>query len=626
MPSPDDMLAQAPLDDAYAQPQFVPFTTEDMAREWIVDDVQAWSKRNERIIRHRRLFELQKPKRDKLKKGQVIAVTNDGKAIPKKMAAMIAAHPPMVEVIVRNQSNAVIGEMAEGALLWYREEENLRFGRGPNGDRPYTEAEYMVRDGMLVDFTTPDMEDPTFPWYSCLADPITVYPTYRNDKMVRCIQKIRTTLGHVRGTFSSYYQTLEDMDPAYRGRKDRDPVELSKIFVLRPDKTWELVVLVNNKLLMAEPLSYCPVTITYAAGRTYGLDANDQYGDVDRYENVGVGIFDTIEEPIREKNKTYSMLKSQLAKKENPPVALFTSNDQEIEQVSLDTGNAMVFSESGKFQVVETGPNDALMQGVLEQETSQLEHGSIPRVLWGEAGGNSGNQDFMLLGSARDMVYVYTRAMERFYADKYRKVLELFRDHGTEGIHIDIFDQQQGIRLGGQPFSPDMLAALGAIQVKVTYSEITPQNEMTRANVAATLTDKLILDLDSAREFGLPAPYNQRPQAIGQKVLADLALRHPMMTQMNALAAAMESPHPLIKAIANMLFDQQMAQMQKMMMGGPNGQAPAGNTAPDAGGATGQPPTPNGQPSPDQVPFETAQAGGPDNYRAVGGTPSQPGV
>jgi hypothetical protein len=598
---------------------YEPMLTEELLKEYVVDDVQLWQKRNERIVRHRRLFELQKPPREKLKTGQVVAVTNDAKAIVKKMSSMIAGHPPVVEVLVRDNQLSQIAEMAESAVLWYREEEELRFGRGPNGSRSYTEAEYMVRDGMIVDFTTPDSSDPEFPWYSCLADPITVYPVYRGDKMVRCLQKIRTTIGHVRGTLESYYQRLEEIDASYRDRKDRDQCELVKCFALRPDGQWELALMVDKHLISVEPIGYCPVTITYAAGRSYGLDANDQYGDVDRYEHVGVGIFDTIEEPIREKNKTYSMLKSQLAKKENPPIALFTNNDDHIEQINLEAGNPMVFAQEDKFQVVETGPNDALMQGVLENETGQLERGSLPRTLWGEISGNSGNQDFLTLGSARDMLFIYVRAMERFYADKYRKVLELFRDYGTEDVLISVFDQSMGVKLGGQPFSPDMLQAIGSIQVKVAYSEITPQNEAARGNLAATLTDKLILDLDSAREFGLPAPYNQRPQLIGQKVLADLALRNPMMTQMNSLAAALTSPNPLIRSIAGILFQQQMAQLQQMMGGGP----PGGGMAPDAAGATGQPPPPDTQPAPADVPSEMAgRAGLQDNQPSAPPTPS----
>lgn len=616
------------------EPVYTPYLTEALCLQFATDDPQVWFKRNERIVRHRRLYELQKPRREKVKEGQVVAVTNDGKAIPKKMASMLANHVPTIEVVCRDEQNKWVAEMAENALLWYREEENDRFGQGPNGDRSFTESEYMLRDGMIVDFTTPDM-DPEFPWYSCLADPITCSPSYRGDRLIRCTQKIRTSLGDVRGILETYAKQLEDLDQGYAGKKDNSPVELTKVFAQRPtDKQWELALLLQGKLLVVEPIGYNPVTITYAAGRAYGLEANEFYNEVDRYENIGVGIFDTIEEPLREKNKTYSLLKSQLAQKENPPVALFTDNDNVIDQLPIKAGAPMVFAPADKFQVIETGPDNGLMQGVLEMETTSLERGSIPRPLWGEAAGNTGNQDFMLLGSARDMVFIYTRAMERFYAAKYRKVLELFRDYGTQPVYVSVFSKM-GITLGGKTLDPQALQALGTIQVKVRYGDITPQNENMRANTAATLTDKMILDLDSAREYGLPAPYNQHPELIGQRVLADLALRHPMITQMNALAAAMTSPNELIRTMANMLFEQQMQQFMAQLTtpgGGmtPNGGGgPAGppGAAPDASQAAGQPPAPNDHPAPSVAPPEQGQTAGlPDNYRPAGGTPSQPGI
>lgn len=599
-------------------------------REFATADPALWALRNLRLYRHRRMFELRKPPADRLKPGQIVAVTNDAKVIVKKFASMIANHAPSISVPARNHDNAIIAERVADVLKWFREEEEYRYGMGPNGSRAYAEAETLVRDGFLVDFTTLSLHDQEFPWYSVLPDVATVFPVYAGDNRIRTTQVYNTSLGDVRNTMLHYGQAIELLDKEYYGKGDQDRVKVTKIFTGTKEAGWEIGIMVDSKVLWLDELGYDPVTITHAAGRTYWVppDQNQVVGEGVSavtpeagqlyYENVGVGILDVIEEPIKAKNQQYSMLQEMLARESNPPKVVFTDDEGKAHEMDLDPGAANHLWMNDKFQLINVNPDFSKFQVALQMSQQGIDRGAAPPPMFGEQGGMTGVQEYMLMGSARDMIQPYVRAMERFYGAKYRKVLELYKEFGTGPLNYTFTDKTTGVVLWGDPFTYEDLDALGALQVLVKYSEITPQNESARANMAIGLTREKILDLKSARQM-LPAPFNENPEQISQQVLEDIVYMNPQITQLLSMAAAMQAPNPLLRTLAGQLFQTMLPQFDQQPQGpaGPGGQ-PGG--PPPPGGPGGPHGNPGGPPNSNQ---QMAPSGSPPQMGPTAGLPGR---
>jgi hypothetical protein len=530
------------LMDPMAMPAF--FLNEDNMRQFAATDPYPWTKRNLRMLRHRRLFELVKPPKNKVHSNHRPSVTPDGKMIPKKIASMLAGHPPSIKCAVIDPALAINAERCSDWLRTMRDEEEERHAEGPNGSRAYQEAETIVRDGMLVDITVWNPADPTFPFISDLPDPMTVFPTYAGNKLVRCTLKYRSTVAEARSLCETFGQEdLVSVGGSFQ--QDSMPVEIVKVFT-NQGGSWEVGILLRGRLLTVQPLPSCPITIQYATSRVYTSTTTGEITTLDRYENIGQGIFDIIEEPIKNKNEDYTLLREMMMREANPPRVIFTDDEGKLDELKFETGQNIHLWADDKFQLVQLTPDFNKLKNILQLDQQGLDRGSIPSALWGEnPDATSSPTEFMLLGNARDQVYVFEKALKRFYQSKYRKQLVLYRDNspalfpGSPGATpLQTTDPNSGIKLGGQPFTVQDIRALGPNpKVIVEYSEITPQNEVARTQMATNLVREKIVDLATAREM-IPAPFNAQPQLMGQKVLQDISLTNPIMTQIMAMTAA----------------------------------------------------------------------------------------
>jgi hypothetical protein len=587
------------------------YLNEDNLRQFGATDPSPWTRRNLRMLRHRRLFELIKPPKNKIKSSQRPSVTPDGKMIPKKIASMLASHPPTIKCAVVDPSLGIAAERAADWLRTMRDEEEERHGEGPNGSRAYQEAETLVRDGMLVDITVWDPADTTFPYVTDLPDPMTVFPTYAGNKLIRCTLKYRTTVAEAKELCRAFGQEdLVSVGGSFQ--QDSLPVEVIKVFAINPDSQgWEVGILIRGRLLTVQPLPACPLTIQYATSRIYTSTTTGEVTTLDRYENIGHGIFDIIEEPIKNKNEDYTLLREMMMREANPPRVIFTDDEGKLDELKFETGQNIHLWSDDKFQLVQLTPDFNKLKNILQLDQQGLDRGSIPAALWGEnPDGTSSPTEFMLLGNARDQVYVFEKALKRFYQSKYRKMLTLYRDQspalfpGSPGATpLQTTDPNSGIKLGGVPFTVQDISALGPNpKVIVEYTEITPQNEVARTQMATNLVREKIIDLATAREM-IPAPFNQQPQLMGQRVLQDISLTNPLMTQIMSMAAALYSPDPIMQSIAHLMLPGMLEQAQMQAAGG---MGPPATPQPGQNGV----PARQGQMAPQANPPENGQRAG----------------
>jgi len=613
------------------------YLTAERMKTFAQEDPGVWSERNQNIWRWRRTYSLRKPPRNKLRPGQIYEVSNDPKVIVRKTAAMISNHPPAIDVPFRNDANRPAAQRAEEFLRFFREQEALKYGEGPNGDRSYTEALKLVRDGMLVDITVFDDTDPDFPFYSTLPDVTRVFPIYAGDTRIRTTYVYDTNVAELRMMMDQYGDVLDRVSDKWLNAKDDQLVRVCKVFTGNKKQGFEMGVSADDTLLTLTEIGFDPVTITYVIGDTDtapeeslepGETARPTLSGVRANESVGLGILDQIEEAIKSKNRDMSMLTEMLAREANPPKVLFTNDEGKADQIDLDAGSSMVFWAEDKFQLVNTTPDFNKFEAKLRLSQQQIERGTYGGGLYGEAQGNSGQQDYLLMGNVRDNIAPYVRGHERHLRAKYRKVLELYAEYGYQDLEYTLGKGQgqgEGIVLGGQVFSIQDVKQLGKIQVSVLYPEITPQNETARANMSQMLTKDHIIDLLTARKLGVPAPFNDNPEAIGERVLMDLAMMNPLNTQIMSLNANLRSPDPVQRMLAGMLLEPVIAQLQQQIMQARMGQQGMGGPPPE--GPPGQPgaPADNTQMNPAANPSERGnQAGMSHENPAQGPGPSQP--
>lgn len=595
--------------------------TEQDLKSYAVLDPGAWNGRNARLIRFRRLYELKKPPRNRLKPGQVSSVTTDAKAIVHKFAGMFAKHPPAIKCIAEDDQNVQAAERCADFLRSFRRKEVKRYGRGPHGTRGYDEAIYLVRDGMLADVITFDPSNPSFPYKTMLLDPMTVFPVYAGDELVRVTVKYRTTLAEANSLCDQYGRPDLKQMVGTTMRQDSSPVEVVKVFALNDEtKQWEIGVLVRNQVLTIQAIGYCPIVITYANARIYQSTTHGDSVSGDRYEHVGTGVFDVIEEALRNKNEDYSIMREMMKRDANPPRVIFTDDEGKLDELKFEPGQNIHLWADDKFQLVQLTPDFRKIESLLQLDQQGIAHGTFPDAIWGEGQFTSSAQEYFALGNARDQIHVYETALARHYEAKYSRCLEIYRDYGSNAqpATFSTTNPTTGIKLGGQVFSKADVQALGAEpDVEVIYSDVTPQNEAARAQIASNLVNAKVLDLHTAREIGVPAPWSDQPELIGQRVLQDVSLMHPLMTQITAMTAALYSPDPVMRTLAGMLLPNLISQAQQSA--GPGGGA---NPTP---GQNGVPASNKQMAAQGNAPEAGQNAGLPEGQTAAQPQASQPG-
>lgn len=628
-----DLMSDQPGDfpqQGMAQPGA--YLTEEICRRYASLDSGVWARRDTRMLRHRRLYELVKPPKNKLKPGQKPAVTSDAKAIVHKYAGMFANHPPSITAIAEDPQNMQAAERCADFLRSYRRKEIKRYGRGPHGPRAYDEAIYAVRDGTVVEMITWDPAEPSFPYESQLIDPMTIYPTYQGDKLSRVTWKYRTTISEARELCQRYGRPdiLPDINTGGY-RQDSMPIDVAKV-ACNEGGQWELGIMVRNTLVTVVPLGYCPFIITHVNARIYSSTTVGELTNMDRYENVGVGVFDIIEEAIKNKNETYSMMREMMHRDANPPRVIFTDDEGKLDELKFEPGQNIHLWADDKFQLVQLTPDFRKLEAVAQIDSQSISRGTVPDLIWGE-GGNAGSSaaEYMALGNARDQIYVFKTSLEQHYEAKYEHVLHLYGQFSSAtqpGYGQPATFQQTnpttGVKLGGQPFTVQDVQSLGPEpDICVEFSDVTPQNEVARTNMAATLVDKKIIDLHTARQF-IPSPWNEQPELMGQRVLSDISLMHPMMTQIMSMTAALYSPDPVQRAIAGMLLPSLTGQLQASAAGPPGGPNGGANPTPGQNGV----PSANSNPTPGGGNSAEIgnRAGVPEGQPTAPNSGSQPGV
>ena len=216
----------------------------------------------------------------------------------------------------------------------------------------------------------------------------------------------------------------------------------------------------------------------------------------------------------------------------------------------------------------------------------------------------------MMTDAARDALFAIVEAMEDMQETANEYTLMLVRDFVDSDIGFWTKDAQ-GQTHSGITLAPEEVEAVG-IENEVHYRDISPKDRASMAQLAAMLTDKKLISLETAREEYLML---DNPERENERVLYDLVNMDEDIVKKGLVPMALAKTDPDLFKFYMML---KMAELQ----GGP-GQGQPGQAPQPTQGPPGLPPgvaPPIGQPGANPLLQALGSAmGGPG-----GGTP--PGI
>lgn len=563
-------------------------------------DQTFWSQRDLRMRESQELLE-QDAEVNTEDPDAISVLSNDGAVIVRKLSAMVGSQAPSV-ALATAPSLKEQAERTEDLIRAARFEMELRHAQGARAPLPYDEAQSAFLRGWLTGrILLNDSADPEdgFLWDYTLFDPIQVYPRYSRKDLYRVTTITDTTAGELVADWG------KDAEKLYGDADESEKVKLYGFY----DR--EQMALATDAGWLKKPTKHgypfgVPWVITLGPGAFYRATANDT-ANYTRF--VGQGILDIAKGMIRNEEKVLTMLHTLVAKEAEPPVVLYTNADGETVEMDLRSGGRNILAQNDRLDILRIGPRIDDLKILADSYRARVERGTVPSVLFGDNAPNlTGFLANVLRGSARDLIFPYIRALETYYTLLYRKMLDLFVAFGTdmEVVSTDRLGQQ----VGGVRVSKLDVQALKRPRLTVTFKDITPQDEASKAQMAIGLVREKIVSLETAREKYLDLDNPIQEQT---KVLSDLAYMDPSVVKMaSALAIQRLSQN------GNVALPDLLNIVQQIMS------ATAGGAQTGPPGPAG-PPGPSGSLPPEAVPPPmAATAGLPPGIQPLGPAASGP--
>lgn len=463
------------------------------------------------------------------REGEAVVKLPDARTLVDKMASMLGTREPTIEVRPLDVGDEASAEKVTQFCYYFLDTIERLWHRGLRQSLRIEMAQSEALTGWICSRLLLNPENLRFPFEYSLEDPLTVYPRFANNRLVRVSQVVRMSAMEAK----ELYRRGRSVHPALRSLHDSDIVE---VYAYYDDA---IMAVVYNGEFLKPPTQHgyglVPWEITVVGGPYFRQRlTNSQWQD-----RVGQPIWGGYRAVLDAKSKIASMLLTMLGKQADPPVVVSTSEVGQVDQLSLGIGGRNWILPEDKFQLVTTGPNLPDISAVASMFQQALDRGTIPPALFGELG-VSGYAQQLAMGSARDQVTPYVRALERHLEGLLRLMLRLLVRFAP-AIPFTRLDES-GKRVG-QQISFVEVARVGD-EVRVTLEDVAPQDEATLANLAGMLVDRQLVSLDTARKAWLPRL--RYPQLEGQKVLQELVLREPVAVQVLAIRAAQQLGDPLV--------------------------------------------------------------------------------
>ena len=504
--------------------------------EWLIAEAGKlttyWTGRNERMERHQRLFDLTEKTPAA---GKMLVYLNDPKVIVEKIAALVDRREHRIEVPPQGEENVEAAQKIENALRHWSRLINERWAEGLHNPLPYDQSQSIFLRGWVAERITldPDSENVV---YDCLVDPYSVYPRMAGDRIKHIVRVYDATVADV-------HEDFPDAGEAFTAMEPEKVLHCIAFYDNRPPY-YHGVLADGEWAKKPTGLGYWSWVVSTAKGR-FSHHAVGMAEDDDPGTHIGEGFLDAIESIVANLQKFLTIMANVGAKIENPP-KLIQTVDGRPKEIDLDTGASNYLMLQENVQVIDLGQHAAQLIPLISTFQDRINKGSLPSAMFGEGTSlESGFMSALMMGAAQDSLWTFIKALEAFHAQRYRKILELFRDHSDKDMPYiakaqatppapqlygptgDKLAQRPRLEAGRPTWGQKLTVAdvkANGIYVEVSYEDISPQDRVALGNLAALLVNAKLISLDTARNkyLGLDDPGLEN-----QKVLGELVNTHP---------------------------------------------------------------------------------------------------
>lgn len=538
--------------------------------------LQFWALRDQRMDEDYQLYRMEKPQTDL--PGEVV-VRNTPWVLVEKASSLLGRQPLSIDVVPPDPRLRDAAQRLEDFLRWCWEVWNQRWMQGLHGPLLRDIAHFLCLRGWVAIRVAydPDAPEGEIPVSLHLADPRQVYPQLGSNGIRYVVHRYWSTVGEI----------LDEWPEAKRLFGDHEEDEILEVVAYYDD--WWHAVLVDNQVVKP-PTAHGYGFVPWVVATGLGAPIRATETDTTHWTaEVGVSLFHGIKQAYQQVNRIISQLATEVARVANPPVVYYydPARPDTPQPIRLDSGATnFLYFDRERVDILQVTPNPANAQPVLQSLLDDMEKGGLPGVLWG-VGQGSGFALTLQTDAAMDTLQPLVATLENLVMQVNQRCLELIRDLHDGAVGYLVRDPLTGSWVAGQAVTPELIQAVGTRSV-VKFRKVLPRDRAQLAQLAALLTDKKLISLETARDelLGL-----DNPQRENERVLADLAYMDPDVTREVLV------PWALAKTDPELLQLWLWAKQRKAMPQQEGAGAPPPGAPPAPGPGAAPPPQPPAQPT-----------------------------
>jgi hypothetical protein len=467
-----------------------------------------WAARDNRMDEDLQLYRLTQ---ESTTAGEIVQ-KNTPYVVVEKAANMIASQTPTIQIVAPSEADRDQAQKVENFLRWSWEKWNKRWRKSQfQGSLRHDLAHFLCLRGWAAARIWYDEEADTgreHPIKIKLFDPRGIYPMPGDDGLQYVVHRYWTTYGELN-------EEWPEAEKKFRTENPEDQVEVTEYY----DDWFHYISVAGTvvKPVTQHGYGFVPWVINTGNGAPIRATAVDQTSWV---QEVGVSIFHGVKNSYKSLNKIMSQLATQVANAANPATLYYYDPALNETPQPLDytagTTNYLLYDRE-RVDPLNLNTNPTEVGPLMDSLIDDIQKGTLPSVLWGQGGTQSGFNASMMTDAARDQLFSIVEAMQETVEQLNECQLLLIRDFVTEDIGFWTRDPS-GNAQSGVTLSAADIEAVG-VENTVKYRDISPKDRATMAQLAAMLTDKKLISLETAREEYLML---DNPERENERVLFDL--------------------------------------------------------------------------------------------------------
>jgi hypothetical protein len=489
-----------------------------------------WSLRDQRMDEDLALYRMSEIPQGE---GEVV-IRNIPWVLVEKASSILSKQLPSIDTVPPDNRLREAAQAVEDFLRYAWEVWDRRWMQALHGPLLRDIAHFLCLRGWVTIRISYNADAPAgeLPVDLYVCDPRQVYPQLGANGLRYVVHRYWATVGEI-------LDEWPEAEKALQGRDEEDIVEVVAYY----DDWWHTLEVdgIEIKPPTEHGYGFVPWIVATGLGAPIRATTRDQ---LHWTQEVGVSIFHGIKRAYRQLNRLISQLATEVARVANPPTVYYydparPENPQPI-KLSAGATNFLYFDRE-RVEVLQVTPNPANAAPVMQALLEDVEKGGLPGVLWG-VGQGSGFALTLQTDAAMDTLHPLTRVLEQVIEQVNQRALELIRDLHDGPVGYLVRDPLTGRLVAGNAITPDLVAAVGTRTV-VRFRKVAPRDRVQMAQLAALLTDKKLISLETARDEFLGI---ENPQRENERVLADLAYLDPEVTREVLVPWALARTDPVL--------------------------------------------------------------------------------